>query len=284
MPITTMKMPSVFLEGLLDLINREPDACWDLDKLADKTGYSKYHLCRAFHAATHEPLLTYLRRLRLARGAEALVNGARVLDVAIESGYQSQEAFHRAFCKMFGVTPKAMQAGALHTSQLLKQPWKRDLMPPPPLAVRQETRDAFSVYGMGGHFSYTQLSQIEALWQRFGHHVCATGPTVGVTLADQDDPEGFLYYACVPESTLTAAQTSQLNLDKIEIPRQCYQVFRHVGAANSMLQAFNYIWGVWLPKHPAFRAQGIDFEYYPPAYDPLNTNSWVDIFVPVQTA
>ena len=270
-------MQPQFLKALLKLLAESNEDLLDLDVLAQKTGYSKYHLCRAFHAATNEPLQTYMRRLRLARSAEALRRGDRILDVAIACGYQSQEAFHRAFTKMFNITPKALQNGQHHPSLLFKQPWLDSLMPPPALDCREESRDAFTLYGMGGVFSYEEIPDIIALWQSFQQRFPDYKQSYGVTLNHEADSTRFQYYAALPDTGIKMAK----DLVVIEIPKQQYKVFRYQGTADSLLQAFNYIWGVWLPEQRRFNVSGIDFEQYPAGYDPESGSSWVDIYIPV---
>ncbi|WP_020409529.1 AraC family transcriptional regulator [Hahella ganghwensis] len=270
-------MQSRFLEALLKFLTDSSDEALDLDTLAQKTGYSKYHLCRAFHAATQEPLQTYLRRLRLARGAEAIQKGARILDVALDCGYQSQEAFHRAFSRMFGITPKALQKGHQHPSLLLKQPWQETFMPPPPLTCRDEMLPEFTLHGIGGIYSYHQICDIEALWQRFHQRYSQQGNSWGVTLSCDGDNSSFRYYASIKANSVNDLS----GLEAIHIPAQHYKVFRHQGQASTMLQAFNYIWGIWLPEQSKLTVKGVDFEYYPAGYDPNQESSWVDIYIPV---
>lgn len=267
-------MQAPFLKSLLKLLSESNDASLDLDELTRLTGYSKYYLCRSFYAAAQEPLQTYLRRLRLARGAEALRRGERILDVALALGYQSQEAFHRAFVKMFNVTPKALQNGDHHPSLLLKRPWQEQFMPLPPLPCRQETLPGFELFGIGGTFDYEQLSQIELLWQDFHTAIPADEASYGVTLPCPEDAEKFRYFAATAH---TAGNIG--GLQKIRIPAQTYTVFRHTGAAETLLRAFNYIWGVWLPEQGQ-EVAGIDFEYYPPGYNPTSATSWMDIYIP----
>jgi len=269
-------MHSQFLSSLLSLLSESADELWDLETLAAKTGYSKYHLCRAFQAATSEPLQTYLRRLRLAKGAQSLMEGQRVLDVAIECGYQSQEAFHRAFYKMFGTTPKSIQKGNHHASLLIKRPWQESLMPPKPLPMREVELDELRLKGMGGSFSYDQISQIESLWQRFARLVQPSAGTYGVTMENPDQSNTFLYYASIHDDP----HNTQQELQRITVPAQKYKVFRHEGAASSLINAFNYIWGVWLPEQSNLKVEGIDFEHYPANYDPNAVDGWVDIYIP----
>lgn len=276
MRTTIPSMQSQFLNALLKLLEDHADEQWNLDRLAQRTGYSKYHLCRAFHAATQEPLQTYLRRLRLSKAADALKRGERVVDIALDCGYQSQEAFHRAFRKMFGITPRHFQVGEHHPSLLLKMPWKEQFMPLQSVPVRDATLDEFSLYGLGGHYSYDQINQIEALWERYSLNIETPIDTFGVTLPSQLD-SGFHYYA----ATRTKVKSFANELSLLTIPRQHYKVFRYTGSASSMLRAFNYIWGVWLPEQKDVEVNGIDFEHYPEDYNPFDEKSWVDIYIPI---
>ena len=122
-------MKESLLKDILFALDQKLTPPFDLDTLADEIGYSKYHLCRAFHAATGEGLITYMRRLTLSRSAKCLQAGHGVLDVAIAHGYQSQEAYHRAFVKMFRLTPAEFQRGQAHHSLWLKRSWSEQLMP-----------------------------------------------------------------------------------------------------------------------------------------------------------
>ncbi|HEY3740852.1 MAG TPA: AraC family transcriptional regulator [Bryobacteraceae bacterium] len=82
-----------------------------LDDIAQTAGVSKYHLSRAFGLATGCPVMQYLRGRRLTGAARALAAGAPdILAVALEAGYNSHEAFTRAFRGQFGLTPEMVRA------------------------------------------------------------------------------------------------------------------------------------------------------------------------------
>src|SRR5690606_32867932 len=54
-----------------------------------------------------ETLKTYIRARRLASSLDRLLTTElRVLDIALLAGFQSQEAFARAFKQAFGITPQ----------------------------------------------------------------------------------------------------------------------------------------------------------------------------------
>ena len=82
-----------------------------LAALADQAGLSAFHLHRVFSAAAGETPKQFTLRLRLgARGGDAADYRDSVLDVALSCGFQSHEAFCRAFRKRFGTTPSAYRA------------------------------------------------------------------------------------------------------------------------------------------------------------------------------
>lgn len=82
------------------------DSEWPLERLAERAGYQQHHFARAFRVVVGEPPVNYVRRLRLERAAAVLAREqASVLEVALHSGYDSGEAFARAFRRLYGVAP-----------------------------------------------------------------------------------------------------------------------------------------------------------------------------------
>ena len=80
----------------------------DLDgaDLADRVHLSRHHLDRVVRATSGEPPRALRRRILLERAAYRLATTNRtVLDVAVEAGYSSHEAFTRAFSRAFGRPP-----------------------------------------------------------------------------------------------------------------------------------------------------------------------------------
>ena len=77
-----------------------------LAQLARAAGYSPWHAARMFRELTGKTPLAYIRALRLSRAALALRDGRdRIIDVALDFCFGSQEGFTRAFSEAFGTTP-----------------------------------------------------------------------------------------------------------------------------------------------------------------------------------
>ena len=93
----------VFLQEHLD----EEVALERLARLADA---SPYHFHRMFRGLVGEPVAAHVRRLRLERAAMRLKAGERsLIDLALEAGYESHEAFTRAFRRTFDMAPSTFR-------------------------------------------------------------------------------------------------------------------------------------------------------------------------------
>ncbi|HET6697856.1 MAG TPA: helix-turn-helix transcriptional regulator [Nocardioidaceae bacterium] len=81
------------------------------EDLARRLYLSRYHLDRIVSSVAGEPPRRFRRRILLERAAYRLLTTDRsILDVAVEAGYGSHEAFTRAFARGFGCTPAAYRA------------------------------------------------------------------------------------------------------------------------------------------------------------------------------
>ena len=84
------------------------DAPLALDRLAELAGLSPYHFLRTFERVTGATPHQYILRTRLRHAALRLTTEpARVLDVALDSGFGDVSNFNRAFRAEFGVSPRA---------------------------------------------------------------------------------------------------------------------------------------------------------------------------------
>jgi AraC family transcriptional regulator len=85
----------------------------DLRTLADFAGYSPFHFHRMFAHVTGETPGDCIRRLRLERAAISLTanRNLSVLDVSIDVGFQSQQAFAHAFQSRFGMCASEWRDG-----------------------------------------------------------------------------------------------------------------------------------------------------------------------------
>src|SRR3979490_1545369 len=94
-----------------------------LDQIAAIGGISRFHMVRAFAAATGLSVMRYVRARRLSEAARALAGGAPdILTLALDADYGSHQAFTRALRDHFGVTPEAVRAATCLANLKLQEP------------------------------------------------------------------------------------------------------------------------------------------------------------------
>ena len=78
-----------------------------LEDLSRAAHYSKYHIVRIFKELTGRTPFEEIRALRLTKAAARLRDDkGKVIDAALDSGFDSSEGFTRAFARQFGITPQ----------------------------------------------------------------------------------------------------------------------------------------------------------------------------------
>jgi len=96
----------------LQLMQAEPARRWTTDELAREAGASRTVLGERFNAVLGKPPIEYLTGWRIQLAADRLRNGRdAIARIAVDSGYESEAAFNRAFKRVTGLTPGRWREG-----------------------------------------------------------------------------------------------------------------------------------------------------------------------------
>ena len=77
-----------------------------LDDISLYTGVSKYYLHRIFKSLTGESIIEYVQSRKLTCSIKELLNtNMRIIDIALNYGFDYEQSYIRAFKKNFGCTP-----------------------------------------------------------------------------------------------------------------------------------------------------------------------------------
>ena len=94
------------LQSAIDYIEDHLTEELDFNEIAKQAACSTFYFQKIFSALCDISVGDYIRRRRLTlAGRELNVTKAKVIDVALKYGYESPEAFARAFVKFHGITP-----------------------------------------------------------------------------------------------------------------------------------------------------------------------------------
>ncbi len=247
--------------GVLVFIQKHLNEELSLEEYARVAHFSPYHFHRIFRGMVGESLAEHMRRLRLERAAARLKRTDRtILEIALEAGYETHEAFTRAFRALWGCSPSR---------------YRRDtnLVPAPgPIGVHYRENGSLDDLQLpaGGEPMEVRIERVNPMLVAFVRHV---GPYDGVSAAWErlclrlgkegllgpgtkfiglcyDDPEvtppeRVRYDACV---TVDSDFVAQDDVGVQTIGGGEYAVTTHVGPYNLLGQTYAQLLGQWLPR------------------------------------
>ncbi len=100
------KNVQIMIDDIDDCIKQKKDEDLTLHALSNKYGYSEFYVSKKFKEISGMQFRDYLRYRRLAFALKEIrdtQNG--ILDIALNYGFSSHEAFTRAFKEAYGITP-----------------------------------------------------------------------------------------------------------------------------------------------------------------------------------
>lgn len=74
-------------------------------EVAEQFGFSRWYFCARFREFTGKTFVEYVRHYRIQLAALDILAGKKVLDAAVDCGYDSVSGFTKAFMKEYGCMP-----------------------------------------------------------------------------------------------------------------------------------------------------------------------------------
>jgi len=230
------------------------DEALALEDLARIACFSPYHFHRIFRGLVGEPVQEHVRRLRLERAAQRLkLQDQPVTDIAFDAGYESHEAFTRAFHTMFGTSPSQFRAAhqaapdspsgvhyndtsGYHTPDYGAPPVEIKTLPPMRIVFLRHTGP---------------YDQVGATW---GKLAAWAGPRglfgpatrfLGISHDDPDitPPDKLRYDAAI---TVTAPVQPEGEFGVTELAGGEYATLVHRGPYENLSRAYQALLGGWL--------------------------------------
>lgn len=240
------------------------------DRAAQIACCSTYHFQRMFSYITGVPLSEYIRRRRLTLAAFELQTGSvKVIDTALKYGYESPEAFSRAFKKLHGIMPVSARDIGTSLKAYPRMTFSILVKGDVEMKYRITQREAFRVFGVYADIStdseiaFEQVpkffkkcdedlvpDEINALLGRFNdsHTISA--------LYDYTE-DSFKYMIC---QFLPKGLSIPDKFTVLEVPEATWAVF---DVPDCEVQAMRKrIWTEWFPTSGYEEIKGVSFEMY----------------------
>lgn len=215
----------------------DPTAEHRLDDLARLAHFSPFHFHRIYSSIAGETVASTVRRVRLALATRLLeANDQSVTQVATAVGYDSPQAFTRAFGQFTGQSPRAfqqqMQVAAFGSGPMTELP------------VQIIERSAQSVRALRHHGSPSTIPHTQ---RRLHLHAGTARITqwLGISFGDPNDIDHFRYYAAAVAHEDWPDDGGETEI--LDLPAGRYVQHCLAGPYSRINAAINALYVRWLP-------------------------------------
>jgi AraC family transcriptional regulator len=289
------------VERTVARITETLDEALDLTALARAAALSPFHFHRVFRGMLGETPLEMHRRLRLERAAARLLGSeAAITTIAFDAGYETHEAFTRAFRQAYGTSPSAFRQRATdgqatanaeaRAQRGCARPPQIELAAPSGVHFREAPpEDAIRFVAGGDTMNVTieekpeirlatvpHVGPYDRIAEAFGRlgALVAAAPVGLLCAPNTDRPAMIAVYYDDPETTpadqlrsdagISVAPGVPLPEGLVErrLPAGRYARTTHVGPYTQLGDVWSRFMGQWLPASGHRVGSGSSYEHY----------------------
>lgn len=282
------------MQRVLDHIDRHLDSDLDLGTVSGVAAFSKFHFHRQFKATFGLSLHRYVQLARMRRASKRLADGQgmSVTDIALDAGYETPDAFARAFRQRFLQSPSSFRKSPEW------EPWlkafgplnaaRSKIMPttftPDQVTLRDVAPTRVAMFEHRGDPETLDVTiQRFIAWRKAAGLSPQTSPTFNIWYSEQSpaDPAEYRMDLCVGISADQPIDPGDNAVRVSEIPGGRCAVLRVTGDTHNLEPAALYLYRDWLP---ASGEEMRDFPIYCQRFflNDLEQGSAVDLFLPLK--
>ena len=258
------------MNEVIQYIERNLGEKIDYAEVARVAGCSQWYLQRMFMSITDVSISEYIRRRRLTLAAFDLINSNQsILDIAVKYGYQSSDAFTRAFKALHLVTPSKARENGIPLKSYAPITFILSIKGVAAMNYKIQENEAMRVVGVKQWFPTIdngQMKEIPKIWDEFPKEkmqqlksLSESGEIIGVCADMYND--GFDYWIGV----ITHKPCPEDMCETI-IPASTWAIFQAIGPIrplpNSMQDMWGRIYSEWFPNSGYQQAEVPELEWY----------------------
>jgi len=240
------------------------------DQLAHIACCSTYHFQRMFPFITGVSLSEYIRRRRLTLAAfELQTTDVKVIDVALKYGYESPEAFARAFKNLHGIIPISARDKGVSLKAYPRISFHISIKGDVEMNYRIEQRgsfEMFGVYGLINRDTKTAFSEVpqfrkqcdnDGSVERMNELLGRFGDTLLHAALYDHSEESFKYLICY---NLPKGLEIPERFTKLSVPALTWAIFPEPQCELQKL--WERIYAEWFPTSEYEQVAAPSFEMY----------------------
>jgi len=251
---------------------------------------SPYYFQKGFAMLCGFTVGEYIKKRRLAiAGMELITTNRKIIDIALQYGYDSPDGFTRAFTRFHGVTPTSVRKGEAMIKSFAALKIKLSLEGGFTVDYKIVEKDQFTVIGVSKVFPYDEAETgVHQMWKEYYESGKSNivSSTYGISIDDQMEGNEFEYL--IGDNYQPEEQIAEGFVTRV-IPKSVWVVFASKGAnPQSIQEVHGKIFTEWLPNCKDYEiASGYHIEMYddPAEYEKgtQDENYYCEIWIPVRT-
>lgn len=264
-------------------------------RIAQAAGYSPYHFSRMFTEQRGMSVMDYVRLRRLSLARMELLTGRKILDIALDYGFETASGFTRAFRREFGYAPTVYLTRMAGWEEARTMSGGNRMIP----VMKKMPAFLVAGYGIQTQLEEGYMRDIAAYWEHYD------GENLESKMYEQLRPrkhgeyglcvrceDGKISYLLGVEAENPARVAS--DMIQVQIPAAEYAVFttepvdlRNTAVYDSRFTPaikalWKYIFEEWFPASGYEYDEGkLDFEFYDERCH-FRADSTMDIYIPVK--
>ncbi|MFY3791176.1 AraC family transcriptional regulator [Ureibacillus sp. MALMAid1270] len=263
-----------------------------IEQISSSANSSVFHFQRTFSILTDQTVGDYIRRRRLTQAAQELINtDNRVIDIAFKYGYETPEAFTKAFRKQHGVTPSEARKKMGSIQSYNRLVIQIQLKGAVPMNYKIIEKDAFQVVGVKRTYNCQNgenTREIPQFWQ----DVHMDGTNDHLFALNNGEVEGVLGVCIVVENQkgtglmdywVATAHNGEVpeGFLSYQILASKWVVFEVHGAMPHAIQeTWKKIYSEWFPSNPYKPTGDPELEVYSNG-NPSSPDYYSEVWIPI---
>ena len=249
----TVKSYQQRFNHVLDYIDNHLYENLSVSELSEVAHFSKYHFVRQFSEHMGISVFSYIRLMRLKRASYRLaINaGEKIIDIALDTGFENPESFSRAFKNTFGQSPSQFRQAPKW------QPWREKYQLP---TLERNTQMNVEIVnfaetkvGLLEHRASPMLIEESVMkliqWRKeSGLSPVKTSKTLGIIYDDPEHTEAEKFHFDICAEVKIDIPPNLQGLKNSLIPMGRCATTRHLGSHRNIGQSTSALYRDWLPN------------------------------------
>lgn len=259
-----------------------------MEEVAKEACVSSFYFQKAFRILCGFTVSEYIRSRRLSlAGSELIATDKKIIDIALEYGYDSPDSFTKAFTRFHGVTPTVVRRERAMIKSFAPMKIQFTLKGGSTMDYKIVEKEAFTVMGVGKRVRYeTSFTEIPRFWDEYYQtEKCkVVSGMYGICYEDKGK-EDFEYI--IADNYIPCNDIPE-GFETLVIPKLTWAVFPCRGALPKALQDVNTkIFSEWLPNNNMYEiAAQYNIEMYSSCSDfekgTRDEEYYCEIWIPIR--